>query len=473
MASKDEDIWAEPPAEWELPPEVVALAESDAGPVGGQIRLANRLAQSDRDRLLFVHGIGWHYWDGRRWAEDDSGHGYRAVLEVLRLEAIEATAQRDKALRAQIERCETDHGVRGILAIASRLTAFAATVRDIDADPYLINLANGTYDLHTDELRDHKAADRITKVARAAYRPDAAGAGDWERFLGQALPDPDVRGYFQRVAGLALLGKVKEHILPIATGTGGNGKGVAYGAILHSFGDYAYAAENDLFTSAKGNANAASPALMGLLGRRLVVVSETERDQPLAQALMKLITGGDPITARPLYGKPVTFDPSHTALLVTNALPKVAGDDPAIWRRVRVIPFEVSFTDRPDTALGERLALAADEVMAWAIGGWRDYREHGMRTPDAVTVATQAYRTDSDAVARFIDERCIKQRGMSISASSLFEAWQSWSADDGAEPLSKRAFGQALDRHGIPAGKATGGIRVRAGITIRAEISDD
>ena len=48
----------------------------------GQVRMAYRLAHSHVDRLLHVHGIGWHYWDGTRWAEDVRGHAERAVLEL-------------------------------------------------------------------------------------------------------------------------------------------------------------------------------------------------------------------------------------------------------------------------------------------------------------------------------------------------------------------------------------------------------
>ncbi|TPG37101.1 hypothetical protein EAH80_04375 [Mycobacterium hodleri] len=39
----------------------------------GQMRMALILADLFRDELLFVHGVGWHYWDGQRWAYDDVG----------------------------------------------------------------------------------------------------------------------------------------------------------------------------------------------------------------------------------------------------------------------------------------------------------------------------------------------------------------------------------------------------------------
>ena len=106
-----------------------------------------------------------------------------------------------------------------MLTIAAALPEFAATVRELDADPYLINVANGTLDLRTGELKPHDPRDRITKVTRAAYDPDAP-APTWIAFLEKVLPDESARAYLQRVAGVALLGKVIEHVLAILTGTG-------------------------------------------------------------------------------------------------------------------------------------------------------------------------------------------------------------------------------------------------------------
>jgi putative DNA primase/helicase len=183
-------------------------------PHSGQVRMAYRLAHAYRDRLLYVHGLGWHFWDGRRWADDDIGAATRAVLAVLQIAL--ANSLGDKDLQRDVRKCESASGIAGVLDIAGALMAFAATVRDLDADPYLLNVANGTLDLRTMELSAHNPADRITKVTRAAYDP-AAPAEAWSRFLQRVLPHADVREYLQRVIGVALLGKVIEHVLPILT----------------------------------------------------------------------------------------------------------------------------------------------------------------------------------------------------------------------------------------------------------------
>lgn len=445
---------------------------AENGPVegehSGQVRMAYRLAASHRDRLLHVHGLGWHYWTGTRWSLDDTGESRRAVLDVLRAALGESLT--DKQLRSDVRKCESATGVAGVLELAAALEPFAATVRDLDADPYLLNCANGTLDLRTMELCNHSPADRITKVTRAAYDAQAAAAV-WPTFLARVLPDEPVREYLQRVVGNALLGKVTEHVLPILTGEGRNGKGTFYGAVLHALGDYASTAEPDLFMFRDRSHPTGE---MDLLGRRLVVVSESDEGRKLAEATMKRLTGGDKIKARKMRQDFVEFDPSHLVLLVTNHLPRVSGDDPAVWARIRVVPFDVVIPpEERNPHLDEELQLDADAILAWAVAGWADYQRGGLAEPDAVKVATGDYQRASDAVSRFIDECCVTNSPvMKATTGQLFDAWEKWRVTDGAEQVSQKAFGLALDRKGYPAGPASNGKRWRCGIGVR-EVDDE
>lgn len=427
----------------------------------GQVRMAYRLAGSHRDRLLYVHNIGWHYFDGRRWAEDDRGEARRAVLDVLSAALAESVG--DKQLRADVGRCESDAGISGVLGIASALVEFAATVDDLDADPYLLNCANGTLDLRTLELREHDPADRLTKVTSAAYDPRAE-LGVWSEFLARILPDEDERDYLQRVVGQALYGRVTEHLLAVLTGTGANGKTTFYAAVTGALGDYASIIDPSLLLVHDRGRGSAGPEMMQLLGARLVIGSETEEGRKLDEPTMKRLTGGDQLTARRLYREPVTWTPSHSLVYVTNALPVVRGNDPAVWRRVRVVPFSVVIPpDERDPDLPERLALHLDAVLAWAVAGYVDYRRGGMAEPTTVLRATEDYRAESDAVARFVKEACMASAPGSTTRD-LYTAWQQWAVRDGAESLTEKMFGRELDRLGYPVTGRTKRGMTRAGL---------
>jgi putative DNA primase/helicase len=463
----DEPSWAPGDPDAAEPPDEPAVPQMDT-PVGhsGQVRMAYRLQAAYHDQLLHVHGIGWHTWDGKRWAYDDVGASKRAVLDVLQRALAQSFG--DKKLRRDIGSCESNAGIQGVLAIAAALTPFAATVRDLDADPYLLNCANGTLDLRTLELRPHSPADRITRICRGAYRRPDAKSDVWETFLARVLPDEDVRGFLQRIVGVGLVGKVIEHLLVIMTGVGANGKSVFDKSIRFALGDYACTAEPDLFMHRE---NAHPTGEMDLLGRRLVVVSESEKDRRLAEATMKRLTGGDTIRARRMRQDFIEFTPSHTALLITNHLPRVSGDDAAIWRRIRVAPFDVVIPeDERDGDLDTKLELEADAVLTWAVQGWADYQDRGLDEPDAVLVATGDYRKASDAVARFIDECCLTGSPVNkATTGQLFDAWEKWRVTDGAEQISQKAFGMAVTAKGFPASeKSINGKKWRQGIALKS-----
>jgi putative DNA primase/helicase len=434
----------------------------------GQVRMAYRLAARYVDKLLHVHGLGWHCWDGRRWARDDNGYAKRAVLEVLRDALLESMGG-DAQLRKDVSRCESDSGVSGVLGIAAALVEFATTVRDLDADPYLLNCANGTLDLHTRTVRAHDPRDRLTKVTTGAYDPDV-DTTVWEEFLASVLPDEAERAYLRRVLGQCVYGRVREHLFPVLIGEGANGKGTAYGAMTNAFGDYATVINPDiLMVHERGGVG--GPEMMTLRGARLVVGSETGDGRKLDEATMKRLTGGDELTARHLYREPVTWRPTHQIVYVTNRLPTVKGDDPAVWRRIRVVPFDVVVApEDQDPDLPERLALHADAVLTWVIGGHYDYEDNGgMCEPESVMRATDAYQSDSDAIARFIDAECIVSPNMMTSVADLWERWCKWRLDDGAAEVNKKAFGDALERRGFPLHRGTGGSRNRRGIALQGQ----
>lgn len=435
----------------------------------GQLGMAKKLAARNAHQFRYVAGVGWHEWDGRRWAPDERGGIERAVHNLIaheRREAAKITDEEAKDKRfKEITRYESATAIAGIVKIAQTLHPLAVHVSDVDADPYLINLANGTLDLRTYELRDHNPGDLITKIAVGAYRPEDTHHGPWADFVESALPDEAVRNYLQRVCGVALLGRVTEHVLPILTGEGGNGKGTCYQALLATLGDYGLMGDPDLFQARRGET---SQAEMALRGRRLVIVSESGRNVTLDEARMKRLTGGDVISGRYLYQLPITFKPSHTPILVTNDLPTVPGDDPAVWRRVRVVPFDQSFVGREDKGLDERLEADADAILSWAVEGWRDYRDRGdeLDEPDEVLVRTKAYREDSDPVARFLADPAWCLTGSPANKATtgqLHTAYTAWAKAEGGDDMNAKSFGHALDRKGYKT-VASNGRRWRIGL---------
>jgi putative DNA primase/helicase len=447
----------------------------------GQLGIAKEFERYAAGELLYVHGIGWHYWDDTRWKLDDSGVASRKLHDMLKDKWRLAFAITEKKKRnsriSQITACESNPGIKGVLAIAATLIGFATVAADLDADPYLINCADCTLDLRTMTTYDHDPADRITKITKGAYRqsgsPATVGA-DWTSFLDKVLPDGEVRDYLQRVSGVALFGKVIEQNLTILKGSGNNGKTRFYQALMFAFGDYASMTDPDLFLERKSSSHLGEMALRGL---RLAIVSESGKGRAIDEARMKRLTGGDQINARFHYQNPVTFDPNHLPLFITNHLPKVSGDDPAVWRRLRVVPFDVVITPAErDSQLEEKLQLEADAVLAWAIAGWKTYTasNNNLGEPEGVIAATRRYRSDSDDVGRWFDDNSwvtvnsdLRAPGSLLKSTTkqLHDGYLHWARQEGGDnSISLKAFGDILDAKGFPVTHRTEQGRWRSGI---------
>lgn len=460
---------------------MTGLAEAFAAGVGlpyfageqhrGQLRMAYRLAAREAGSLLHVGNVGWHVWDGTRWAPDQRGDAAKAVFATLKAaleEAVDLGRKERDELHADVRRCETAAGVDGVLRLAAALEPFAAVVGDLDADPYLLNTSTGTLDLRTGRVRPHDPDDRITKVCGAGYDP-GADAGSWETFLTEALPDPQVRAFLQRLAGLSLVGKVVEHVLPILTGTGRNGKGTFVRTFSAALGDYAIEAEPELFLARD---RAHPTGQLDLRGIRFATCQETDDGKRLAVATVKRLTGGDTIRARAMRQDFVQFAPSHMAVMVSNHLPKVPADDPALWARLLVIPWDVSFLGREDTGLGDRLALELPGVLAWAVHGYREYLVDRLAPPEAVTLATGHYRMSSDALGQFVEDRCLTGPAYYARSNDLWHAWSEWCRSNNEEPGNSRQFKDALEARGYRWRRKSSGV-LFDGLALAAGEDDD
>lgn len=405
-------------------------------------RIAKRLAQYAQGYALFVEGSGWHYWTGTHWAPDKHQAQVHEILSQL-LKVSWAEAMHDKELQADVRSAMTASGSHGVIELASRSSELFAS--QVDQDPYLLNCQNGTLDLHTLQLRPHNPADRITKITAAAYDPEAP-ASSWESFLESSLPDPAVRGFMQRYAGLSLIGRVIEHVMLIATGTGRNGKGVLARTLSKALGDYAVTATNDLLVTGRHGGKSAGElaAQMILRGARFAVMSELDKNDRMNETLLKSLTGGDEITAKLMGQNYVSFMPSHSFFLQTNDLPAMDADAKAAWARVRVVPFDVSFEGREDHGLEERLEAELAGVLTWAVEGLRAYQQTGLDEPEAVLQSTSAYKSENDALSRFIDDRCVTGPAFSVTTAKLTQEYNAWAAINGEAQLSSRALGKQV-----------------------------
>lgn len=416
--------------------------------VGNGERLLDR---HGRD-LRYCHAMSaWLAWDGRRWAVDATAEVERRAKETvavgIAVEALNADdPDRSSALMKHGAKSQSAQRVMAALAMASSDERAVVLPEQLDADPWLLTVDNGTLDLRTGQLRPHDRRDYITRLAPVRFDPGAKGPR-WQAFIERVLPDPEVRGFVQRLAGYALTGCSDEHVLSLLLGNGANGKSVLTRTLLDMLGDYALTAAADLLIATR-RTGGASPEVAELAGRRLVVVSETDEGAPLAEGRVKTLVGGDRTKGRQLYQGYREIEPTWTLVLVTNHAPQVTGQDGAIWRRLALVPFDVVIPDEDrDRRLVEKLATERSAILAWALEGCMEWQRDGLRLPEAVRAATEGYRADSDQMADWLVERVVRVAHGEETPADLYADYVKFTR--GGAVVGQRMFAERLRTEGF------------------------
>lgn len=428
---------------------------------------AERFVDDHRRHARYCYAWGcWLIFDGKRWAVDDDGNAERLMQETVRRIYVEASNETDDTRRSALADHARRSEARARIADALHLARSALAVRpeELDADPYLLNCANGTMDLRTGQLREHRIEDMLTKLAAPcadlmAKPPIFCG------FIETILPDVDLRNFVQAAIGYAAIGENTEEVLPIFYGHGANGKSTLVNAVMEALGDYATQAAPDLLLAKRG---AHPTELADLFGARFVASVETDDGRRLNEGLVKQLTGRDRIKARRMREDFWEFAPSHTVFLATNHRPEIRGTDHAIWRRIKLVPFGVTIPDaEQDKRLPKKLREELPAILSWIVRGALMYRKVGLPEAPEVKAATEGYRANMDVLAGWIEERCVVGEGVWCKFSTLYEDYRAWCEESNETTQRKRKFADLLTERGFEKDNATNNVAIRRGIALR------
>jgi len=411
-----------------------AVAFSDAW-------LAHRFLARHGARVRYCERLGgWMRWDGHRWAGDDTGLTTYWAGRVLRAASQTAviTIEDPTEARSTAKFCCSEKARRNVMQYAAVDPAVAVSVDAFDTDPWALNTPAGIVNLRTGALEPADAARLFTRCTAVAPAPIPTPR--WTAFLAEATHgDPDLARYLQRLAGYALTGSTREHVLAFLWGPGGNGKGVFLNTLVRLAGSYASVAAMDTFTSSRFDRHPTE--LAALFGARLVTAQETQEGRSWDEAKVKSITGGDPITARYMRQDFFTFLPQFKLLFAGNHKPHIGNLDDAMRRRFHLVPFTVK-PRQVDPDLAEKLTAEWPGILQWALEGCLAWQRDGLQPPAAVREATEAYFADEDPLGRWLEERTAP--GPGTETRDLWADWQIWCGEQNERPGTQRGFIQAL-----------------------------
>jgi len=414
---------------------------------------AERLVARHGNDVRFCHEWGkWLIWSGTHWQIDLTGEVERRAKETVRSMYAEAAKIEDEEQRAAVAkfaaRSETSRAITAMVNLAKTEQEIPVLSDQLDSDTWLLNCKNGTLDLRTGKLRPHNRKDYITRFVPIEYDPMADFVG-WAQFLNRIMDgNEELVSFLQRAIGYSLTGSTREQCLFMPYGSGANGKSTFLEAIAEMLAGYAQRTPTD--TLMAKDTSGISNDIARLKGARFVVASEVEEGRRMAESLVKQMTGSEKLTARFMRAEFFEFTPHFKLWVGTNHKPVIRGTDMAIWRRIKLIPFNVTIPpEERDKDLPGKLRKELPGILNWAVEGCIDWLQNGLGEPEEVTKATDEYRSEMDVLTRFITDCCTTNTQRSIKSSVLYKKYAEWSRDNNEFTLSQTKFNAKLVEKGF------------------------
>jgi len=325
----------------------------------------------------------------------------------------ELNKDRQKRLRAFAKIASTAAGQRGMIARASREPGILLDASELDSDPWLLCCRNGVLDLRSGQLREHRPDDYCTRRVPVDYDRHAQ-SDDWDDFLAEVQPNPEVRAFLCRAVGYSLTGCTTEEAFLFLHGPTATGKTTFLGAIRAALGEYAVSSAFDTFLE-RGRSGQIRNDIARLNGIRFVSALECNRGDRLDAGQLKSMTGGDAMVARFLRQELFEFFPQFKIWLAANDRLHVPADDDAVWRRILEVPFTAQVSEsRRSEDLKNRLKdtkFVGPAILKWAVDGCLEWQARKLDPPKAVLAATRAYRSEmADAAGEPTAQAGLKRR---------------------------------------------------------------
>ena len=427
-----------------------------------------------RDLLYSRLERSWLAWDGCRWVPDPGGRVYRfakrAMAEYLR-QAVEAgNMDQERFARDSLN----DNRIRA--ALNSLRADVEIDPVDMDSHPLLLNFTNGTVDLQTGILREHRREDRITKLVHCDYDATAA-APTFQKVLAhvtgrsQAMLD-----YLQRVFGYALTGKTGEKAFWVFFGPSGTGKTTVLNAIRNTFAEYSTSLQIETLMAdrSSGLSNNQQSDLADLRGARFAQTSEVESGQRLKEGLIKRLTQGTGlIKVARKFQEQVQFAESHKLFIDANHRPEIK-DGVGVWERLHCVPFlKVVPTEEQDQNVHDKLDAESAGIAAWVVEGALAWLHDGrLVKPREVVAAGSAYQESQDTMGEWIAESCELGPDMSGACGRLLESFNHYVGEFGGRSLDARRFKERLLARGGIIEKRRTDARLYLGIGLKSEFGN-
>lgn len=415
----------------------------------------------------------WLLWKNSHWEWDDRNDIEKLAKLTVRgifQEAVTAKDDKVKDIGKHAVRSESAARIKAMIDLAQTENGVAIRPAELDRDPWLLNVGNGTLNLRTGKLKTPDRADMITRKIDTPFDPTATSPL-WIKFLDTVMArNTGLIHFLSKAIGYSLTGETREQVLFFSHGRGANGKSTFIETITGMMGAFSKHTRPETFML-KNSDSSANNDLAELEGCRMVAAVELEEGKRLAEVLTKQATGGDTLKARYLFQEFFEFQSQFKLWLCGNHKPRIQGTDLAIWRRIRLIPWTVTIPESDqDKELTSKLKIEWPGILVWAVQGCLNWQKEGLTAPVEVIAATASYRREMDILGDFFDNCIETESNNTVTVKELYDSYVSYCEANGEsikERLGKKKFGIRVSERGFDQFSATGNVQTWIGLKLK------
>jgi len=341
-------------------------------------------------------------------------------------------------------------------------------IENIDANEYLLGFENGIVDFKEKIFRNGYPHDYVSKSTKINYIPledikkcpkKSKQVDEITVFMKQLFPDEQLCKYIWELLASCLIGINYNQTFNIFMGIGSNGKSLLLKIMKNILGEYYELLPLSYITQKRTSVGQATSEIAKLQGVRLTGTNESSENDKFNEGVIKELTGGDPIQARALWKDSITFVPQCKVILATNNLPEITATDEGTWRRIRKIPFESRFVDKPvDNDPIHPYQFKKDMTLETKINNWNEsfmsmlvdivFKTNGIVNDcDKVLASSKEYRSGQDVIIKFITEKTKPCEGKKIQKGALTEEYGQWfRVNFGKRPPKMSKLFEAMDQ---------------------------
>lgn len=408
----------------------------------------------------------WFFWDGKVWRADDSGEIKKLADVIVEDIKNEGYREQDEEIQENLlkwaNRTASSKGKENMIKECQHLEGIPASPDDFDAFPDYLNCQNGIINLRNGELMPHDSNFMMSKITLSEYDDTDKKPELWLSFLNDVTNgDKELQDYIQKCIGYSISGSNREQCAYFLYGMGNNGKSTFLDTISDLLGGYSSNAQPETIMMKKFGGDSANSDIARLKSARFVTCEEPTEGVRLNEGLLKQLTGGSKVTCRFLYGDEFEYTPEFKIWVATNHKPVIRGTDVGIWRRIKLIPFEVNIPkEKVDKNMKWKLRKEFPQIMHWAVEGCIKWQKEGITEPSCVMDAVKEYKNEMDLLAGFIEQCIVIDYDCEdkIMSSDLFRIYSKWARENNEYEMSSKKFFTEVGKRLPDKGRNSSGI---------------